>query len=266
MADKNLLTLFNNLTKEWQAKKLDQTGRLLEQLKVPLTTIKFLPTDSPASKQELTIAREILEIGAQYSAYTKDIPSFERYFAQLKCYYFDFKDQIPESAFKYQLLGLNLLSLLAQNRVADFHTELELLSVKELQNNIYISHPISLEQWLMEGSYNKVFISKDEVPAPTYTPFIEILLNTIREEIANCIETAYETISLNETARMLYFKNGNELNLFIVKRGWKVDQPSQSLVFVSKDDKAKQLNAAEIPAEMLTLRAIDYAKELEMIH
>ena len=91
MADKNLTTLYQKLLQEWSAKRLDQTGKLLEQLKVPLTTIKFLPTDQPASKQELTIAREILEIGAQYSAFKKNIPSFERYFAQLKCYYFDFK-------------------------------------------------------------------------------------------------------------------------------------------------------------------------------
>lgn len=153
---------------------------------------------------------------------------------------------------------------MAQNRVADFHTELELLSVKELQNNIYIRHPVSLEQWLMEGSYNKVFISKDEVPATTYIPFIEILLNTIRVEIANCIETAYETISVQETARMLYFKNVNDLNQFILKRQWKVDQSTQSLVFVSKDEKTKQQNA-EIPADMLARRSIEYAKELEMI-
>lgn len=91
MADKNLSPLFQKLLQEWQAKKLDQTGKLLQQLKVPLTTIRFLPTDQPASKQELTIAREILEIGAQYSAFKKDIPSFERYFAQLKYYYFDLK-------------------------------------------------------------------------------------------------------------------------------------------------------------------------------
>ena len=31
--------------------------------------------------------------------------------------------------------------------------------MKELQNNIYIKHPVSMEQYLMEGSYNKV---KDE--------------------------------------------------------------------------------------------------------
>ena len=34
---------------------------------------------------------DILEIGAQWSILRKDIPSFERYMAQLKCYYFDYK-------------------------------------------------------------------------------------------------------------------------------------------------------------------------------
>ena len=32
------------------------------------------------------------------------------------------RDDLPESAYKYQLLGLNLLRLLAQNKLADFHT------------------------------------------------------------------------------------------------------------------------------------------------
>lgn len=34
--------------------------------------------------------------------------------------------------------------------------ELELLPAKELQTNVYIKHPVSMEQYLMEGSYNKV--------------------------------------------------------------------------------------------------------------
>ncbi len=32
------------------------------------------------------------------------------------------RDDLPESAYKYQLLGVNLLRLLAQNKLADFHT------------------------------------------------------------------------------------------------------------------------------------------------
>ena len=36
--------------------------------------------------------------------------------------YFFCRENLPESTYKYQLLGLNLLCLLAQNRVAEFHT------------------------------------------------------------------------------------------------------------------------------------------------
>lgn len=53
----------------------------------------------------------------------------------------------------HQLLGLNLLFLLSQNRVAEFHTELERLPAKDIQTNVYIKHPVSLEQvrLLLEG-------------------------------------------------------------------------------------------------------------------
>lgn len=126
-------------------------------LQVGLTNLMFLPTsNTTASIEELLLARDVLEIGAQWSIEAKDIPSFERYMSQLKCYYFDYKGSLPESAFKYQLLGLNLLFLLSQNRVAEFHTELELLPADHIQSDIYIKHPLSLEQYLIEGSYNKV--------------------------------------------------------------------------------------------------------------
>lgn len=35
-------------------------------------------------------------------------------------------------------------------------------------------------QYLMEGSYNKVFLAKGNIPAASYTFFIDILLDTIR--------------------------------------------------------------------------------------
>lgn len=56
----------------------------------------------------------------------------------------------------YELLGLDLLCLLAQNKVGEFHTALEHLPPSIVSDNIYIKHPVALEQYLMEGSYNKV--------------------------------------------------------------------------------------------------------------
>ena len=37
------------------------------------------------------ITGDILEVGAQWAIAKQDIPAFERYMAQLKCYYMDYK-------------------------------------------------------------------------------------------------------------------------------------------------------------------------------
>ena len=86
------------------------------------------------------------------------------------------------------MLGLNLLCLLAQNRVAEFHTELERLPANEIDNNVYIRHPVSLEQNIMEGSYNKDLLAKGNVPAESYNFFLDILMDTVRNEIASCLD------------------------------------------------------------------------------
>lgn len=153
-------------------------------LQVALTKLIYLPTgESTATKNELIIARDVLEIAVQFSVATKDIAAFERYISQLKCYYFDYKwgflypatsfmahfhcclfcrcrKEIGESKNKYLLLGLNLLYLLSQNRVSEFHTELELLPQEIIHTNDFIRHPLTLEQNLMEGRYNRIFRAK----------------------------------------------------------------------------------------------------------
>lgn len=57
----------------------------------------------------------------------------------------------------YELLGLDLLCLLAQNKVGEFHTTLEHLPAPAVTDNVYIRHPVAMEQYLMEGAYNKVW-------------------------------------------------------------------------------------------------------------
>lgn len=193
----NAAQLYGQLDAAWNSSNLPNVEKLLPQMKLLLLNLSFLPTRNQGDldKRELVLARNTLEIGALYSIEKRDIPSFQRYVAQLKCYYFDYGALLDDSAYKYQILGLNLLSLLAQNRVAEFHTEMELLSVEE-HRNVYIKHPISLEQFLMEGSFHKVFLSKGNVPAENYNLFIDILIDTIRDEIASCAEKAYAQVSI----------------------------------------------------------------------
>lgn len=260
---KDVLQHYQVLLQEWSKKppNLEECGNVLQKLKVALTQVTFLPTsDKSATKKELLLARDILELGAQWSIKNQNIPAFERYMAQLKCYYLDYQDDLPESASKYQLLGLNLLCLLAQNRVSEFHTELELLPAKEIQTNVYIRHPVSMEQYLMEGSYNKVFLSGGNVPAESYNFFINILLDTVRNEIAACIEKAYEKLALNEASRMLFFTNRSEMTDYATKRGWTISGD-----YYSYDNEDKEHSDDTIPAFELATQVIDYARELEMI-
>ena len=127
--------------------------------------------------------REVFEIGAQWSVSARDVPSFERYMSMLKSVYTDQSKTLPESSRMYELLGLNLLCLLSQNRLSDFHTELELLPPEILLENPYIENPVQLEQFIMEGKYNKVIDTRYNVPAESYKFFIDVLLVTIRDEI-----------------------------------------------------------------------------------
>ncbi|XP_076169060.1 26S proteasome non-ATPase regulatory subunit 8-like [Ptiloglossa arizonensis] len=261
---RNVVSLYTNLKQEWTETpcNLKKCGELLNQLKVGLTRLSFLPTsNSTASEKELHIARDILEIGAQWSIVTKDIPSFERYMAQLKCYYFDYKSELMESAHKYHLLGLNLLFLLSQNRVAEFHTELELLPSDQIQSNVYIGHPLSLEQYLMEGSYNKIFLAKGNIPAASYRFFMNILLNTVRDEIGACMESAYAKISIQDASRMLNLTSEKDMKAFALKKNWTLAKDGYFYFNTTSEKKTEE----PIPSSDLATLAIDYARELEMI-
>ncbi len=102
------------------------------------------------------------------------------------------------------ITGLNLLRLLVQNRIAEFHTELELipqevmellahiplcqrlgcilqwLAVLQIQQEAHIKHATQLEQQLMEGAYNKVLSAKSNVPDQSYLYFMDKLISTVR--------------------------------------------------------------------------------------
>ncbi len=39
---------------------------------------------------------------------------------------------------------------------------------------------IQLEQWLMEGAYNKVLAARQDMPAPQFAHFIDLLATTVR--------------------------------------------------------------------------------------
>lgn len=110
-----------------------------------------------------------------------------------------FSGELPPSTQMYPLIGVNLLCLLSQNRLSDFHTALESIDSDQLQNNAYIKQAVDLgkyivirewmmvelthniiEQFLMEGSYNKVWSTRSTVQGEEFMFFYDILISTIR--------------------------------------------------------------------------------------
>lgn len=229
---------------------------LLDQLRIALTTLQFLPSsDLQVSKEDLILARTILELGVNYSLLVNDIPAFERYMSQLKCYYLDY--DMPESAFKNEMLGLNLLYLLSQNRVAEFHMELERIQYDTMVNDTYIEQSLLLEQYLMEGNYRKIFLANEIVRSPRYKVFMDTLIETTRQEIASCIEKAYTNISVPDVAEKLHIKNQKDMLEFGKKKGWTLQ--GNTFVFLREEKQSDHL-----PLDLLN-NALSYAKEMTQI-
>lgn len=113
----------------------------------------------------------------------------------------------------------------------------------------------------MEGSYNKVFLAKGNIPAESYTFFIDILLDTIRDEIAGCIEKAYEQIQFSEATRVLFFSSPKKMTEYAKKRGWSLS-PDGYYSFTSQQQRTEEVT---IPSTELAQQVIEYARQLEMI-
>ncbi|EYU23307.1 hypothetical protein ABFS82_01G058100 [Erythranthe guttata] len=236
---------------------------LLSQLKVSLTGYKSLPPlfeKTPNAIHELTLARDIYEHAVILSVKTEDQDAFERDFFQLKPYYTDARGLTPSSQ-EYPILGLNLLRLLVQNRIAEFHTELELLSPTALENPC-IKHAVVLEQSFMEGAYNRVLTARQTVPHETYVYFMDLLAKTVRDEIAGCSEKAYDRLSTSDALKMLLFSSEKELLEYIKEEHPEWEIKNGFVVF----QRAKEsITCKEIPSLELINQTLGYARELERI-
>lgn len=241
---------------------LVQCQQKFTQLKIRLIKFKLIPPfpkeQLATIKKQLTLARETYELGAFLSIEQKDESSFERYVAHLKTYYNDYQVLLGDSEWKWPILGLHLMALLAQNNISEFHTELELVPFDNQQNTNYISFPVELERWLMEGSYNKVLNAAPKVPLPLFKFFMDKLTVTVRKKMASCIEQAYEKFPINQAIELLRFQGKQgEFEAFCKERNWEV---KEEISF----NRGKQQNL-DIPAHNTIRQSLLYATELERI-
>ncbi|KAG9711457.1 hypothetical protein KCU75_g25068, partial [Aureobasidium melanogenum] len=126
-----------------------------------------------------------------------------------------------------KITGLYLLLLLSQGDYAGFHTVIEGLEMafggrKRLDDDAFIQYPMRLEQALMEGSYDRVWgeTKGERVPSPEFAVFSEVLVNTIRSEIASCSERAYPSLPISNAKNLLFLDSEGAVIQFAHSRGW----------------------------------------------
>jgi 26S proteasome regulatory subunit N12 len=197
------------------------------------------------------------------------VPEFEQHMAVLRTYYDeDFKRIIPESQKMYTVLGLYLLYLLAFNKISEYHTEIELIPLREQHENPFIQVPVSLEQHFVEGSYGKILsLRRQQVPHPAYQVFIDKFSDAIRHEVARSAEKAYESLAVTDALRLFMIQSDLELTAFIAANQakaaeagveWRVE--NGRLWFVRQRTDAK-----EIPNTRMIGTCLEYATELNRI-
>ncbi|OZC11686.1 SAC3/GANP family protein [Onchocerca flexuosa] len=166
-----------------------------------------------------------------------------------------------ESPNKFLMIGLNLMYFLTTNQHAQFHMLLEQIDQNIQQNNPYITTPVKLEQSLMEGVYNKVVLTEKNIPSPYYAFFIRISMDTIRDEIASCIECSFKKVSQKDAAQLLLFNNVNEIIPFAKKRSWK----NSGNTYIFEQGRSGPILKEQLDTKRIAKQTIFYAKQLEMI-
>ena len=115
------------------------------------------------------------------------------------------------------------------------------LSREQAQTEPYVREVVQLEQWLMEGAYNKVLAARQNLPAPQFAHFMDLLATTVRcasqrcqrgpsmpahpagrpcvrgwnslrlcsvrDEVAGCSEEAYTSLKLEHARQLLMFED-----------------------------------------------------------
>jgi len=110
----------------------------------------------------------------------------------------------------------------------------------------------------MEGAYNKIVSSRADVPADSYNFFMNKLMNTVRDEIAGCIEKAHSSLSISDAQKCLMFPSTESLIEYSKERKWELN--NGRIIF-----KVEQKIQPEIPSNKTIYQTLMYAKELERI-
>ena len=157
-----------------------------------------------------------------------------------------------------------------------------------LEGDEFISYPVKLERWLMEGSYDRVWgaTKREGVPSEEYGVFSEVsfpspktiytgdwwldaknhekvLIGTIRDEIASCSEKAYPSLPITNAKNLLFLESEGSVVEFAQARGWVVKDGR--IYFPQSQEDMRTEKEILVASGQVIENTIGYARELEQI-
>ncbi len=108
---------------------------------------------------------------------------------------------------------------------------------------------------------NQVLAAKGEAPDPLYLHFLDLLSNTVRDEIASCSERAYTGMSVDSARKLLMFSSTAETEAYCRQHGWEVT--GGRIKFQRNMDATRGVE--QLSSMQLINNSLTYAKELERI-
>ncbi|KAL9093524.1 MAG: hypothetical protein Q9165_003919 [Trypethelium subeluteriae] len=288
MADQELSSLLKQLHSSLSSHNYSQSPSLLSRAKICLLNLNALVPSPQIPRQLLLAARETLELGALVSIRLQDPEAFTRYFQQLQPFYNLPSDILPrEGGNASKVTGLYLLLQLSQGDYAGFHTTLEALETqaqqaegppnqrgktntkgqgKGLEDDAFIQYPIRLEQALMEGSYDRVWgeTKSERVPSEEFAIFSDVLIGTIRSEIASCSEKAYPSLPISNAKNLLFLDSEGSVVQFAQTRGWAVQDSRIYFPQLEAEQYGTEKDILATSGQVIE-NTLGYARELETI-
>jgi 26S proteasome regulatory subunit N12 len=173
----DLASLVDSLQRSFDAQQFSSLPPVLTRAKLLLAASNALTPTAHTPHNDLLLARIVFEIGAYTSIQLQDQSAFVNYLGYLHNFFALGAGGEREA----ELTGLNLLRLLAENKIAEFHTTLEILGDSSVKGSEPVRFARGLEEWVMEGAYNRVWKAGEGNQVNDYQKFfLHVLMDTIR--------------------------------------------------------------------------------------
>jgi 26S proteasome regulatory subunit N12 len=226
-----------------------------EEAKTLLNQVKLALLTQPLDVNERAQAVAALEIGVLLAIQAEDLDLFGRTVALIQPYYS--KDG-PTTPRRLLVIGLHLMHLLVENRLSEFHSQLELLTEEEAATP-FISFPVGLERQLMVGIYDEILAVT--APDASYQIFLDLTVQTVRDAIADCMEVSYESLTTKQAAEIMKFDSTQELVEYVQES--RDDWILQGDVLTFQP--VASSGAQDIPSMEWIEQSLTYATEMERI-